>query len=305
MIDDNLKISIILPVYNRKETLIESVNSILLQTYIHFELIIVDDSSTEDIENELLIFEDTRIKYIRLEKNVGAAIARNIGVKQSSYSWIAFQDSDDKWLPTKLEEQVQLILSLPESKRTVVYTSFKRIKDGISEIIPSNKENRAVDGEIFKSLILGNFITTQSLLIKKEIFEEVGGFNDIPRFQDWELCLRISMKYNFYWISKPLVDVYYTSDSISSQNGNLLKAFKYIYVNHKEKIRLAGSPYFSKFLCSYGHNLCLYANKKQGQKMFLMAIKLYPFYMRVWLSLFASFLGKKTYHRLNKRIKSR
>ena len=100
------EVSIIIPTYNRANKLSGSVQSVLDQTYTDFKLIIVDDASTDDTEKIVSMIDDDRIQYHRLETNKGAAGARNEGVRLADSEWIAFHDSDDKWLPGKLEKQM-------------------------------------------------------------------------------------------------------------------------------------------------------------------------------------------------------
>ena len=107
------KVSVIIPTYNRADKLLGSVKSVLNQTYKNLKLIIVDDASTDDTERVVSEINDERIFYHKLEKNIGAAGARNAGVKLSDSKLIAFHDSDDKWLPDKLEKQVKYLTDHP------------------------------------------------------------------------------------------------------------------------------------------------------------------------------------------------
>lgn len=108
------KISIIVPTYNRAQVIARSINSILTQTYENFELLILDDGFTDDTRNIIERFEDERIRYIRLKDNSGASHARNVGIQMVTCEYIAFQDSDDVWLPEKLEKQMQKMVHASE-----------------------------------------------------------------------------------------------------------------------------------------------------------------------------------------------
>ena len=124
MTDLTPKVSIILPTYNRAYIIEKGINSLLNQTYQDFEIIIVDDGSTDNTEEIIkkLQEKDKRIKYIKLKTNKGAATARNIGIKAARGEYIAFQDSDDEWMHEKLEKQVKVLDT--SSKEVVVYTGF-------------------------------------------------------------------------------------------------------------------------------------------------------------------------------------
>jgi glycosyltransferase involved in cell wall biosynthesis len=107
-------VSVVLPSFNRKDSIRASVNSVLTQSFADFELIVVDDGSKEDIRCVLDTIADPRLKYIRRESNGGAAAARNPGIAAATGRFIAFQDSDDLWLPRKLEWQLDLFARLPD-----------------------------------------------------------------------------------------------------------------------------------------------------------------------------------------------
>ena len=105
----NVSISVIIPVYNREKTIKYCLDSVLTQTYKNLEVILVDDCSTDNSINIINSYNDSRIKLFTLDKNSGAQYCRNFGIKKASYDWIAFLDSDDEWLPDKLEKQVQIL----------------------------------------------------------------------------------------------------------------------------------------------------------------------------------------------------
>ena len=105
-------VSVILPVYNREKSLEYAMRSVLDQSYKDLELIVVDDASTIDLQPIVESFDDPRVKYIRQEENGGASVARNTGLAAAEGKYIAFQDSDDLWLPNKLQMQLDLLDSL-------------------------------------------------------------------------------------------------------------------------------------------------------------------------------------------------
>jgi len=119
-------ISIILPTFNRAKIVSRSIRSVLNQTYKEFELIIIDDGSADCTQELISKIKDSRIRYIKHEKNKGAAAARNTGIKAAQYDLIAFQDSDDEWMPEKLEKQIKVMSSLPDDYG-VVYSAFWRL----------------------------------------------------------------------------------------------------------------------------------------------------------------------------------
>ena len=136
MKNNSPKVSIILPTYNRAHIIEKAIQSVLNQTYQDFEIIIIDDGSKDDTKKIIRGFQekDNRIKYIRFEENKGAAAARNAGIKMSKGEYITFQDSDDEWLPEKLEKQMKIIET--SSENIVVYCGFWRIDGDEKTYIP-------------------------------------------------------------------------------------------------------------------------------------------------------------------------
>jgi len=191
------EVSIIIPTYNREKTIARAVKSVLNQTFEDFELIIVDDGSTDKTEEIVLNFKDRRLKYIKQKENNGANFCRNRGIELSKGKYLAFQDSDAEWLPTKLGKQIKSIKSA-KSDVGVIYTSFLKINDFYNVIVPKDDWRRK-SGKIYNSLSFGNFVDTSTVLIKKECFKNCGKFDpSLPRLQDWELFLRMSKNMLFY-----------------------------------------------------------------------------------------------------------
>lgn len=123
MTENKPTVSIIIPTYNRSQLIARAVKSVLNQTYQNFELIIIDDGSTDNTRELVTSFNDERIRYIRHEENKGEAAARNTGLKAARCDYIAYQDSDDEWLPEKLARQIELLQDAsPEVG--VIYTGF-------------------------------------------------------------------------------------------------------------------------------------------------------------------------------------
>jgi len=120
-------VSVIIPTYIRAHVLAKAIQSLLNQTYQDFEIIVVDDGSIDNTEEVVKSFNDPRIRYIRHKENCGGSAARNTGIRAAYGECIAFQDSDDEWLPEKLEKQMQVFENAP-AEVGVVYTGFRRIQ---------------------------------------------------------------------------------------------------------------------------------------------------------------------------------
>jgi len=226
-------VSVVIPAYNRAHSIGQAIQTVLNQTYQDLEIIVVDDGSSDNTEGVVRGLKDIRIRYIRHEKNKGATAARNTGIKAAKGEYIAFQDSDDEWLPQKLEKQMKVFEKVPP-KVGVVYTGFLRIVNGKKEYIPYSWVVQK-EGDIHKELLKGSFITTPSLVVRKKCFEKAGMFDErLPRLQDWELVLRLSKYYDFKFIEEPLLTSLFTSDSLSASEKARIKALKLILGSGRE-----------------------------------------------------------------------
>lgn len=293
----NPTVSVIIPTYNRAHLLGRAIQSVLDQTYQDFELIIVDDGSKDNTEEIIKKFQerDNRIKYIRHEKNKGGSAARNTGIKAARGEYIAFQDSDDEWLQEKLEKQMVVFKSVP-TEVGIVYTGFLRIENDKENYIPSSWVIKK-EGNIHNELLRGNFVTTQSIVARKECFEKAGMFDEsLPRLQDWELVIRLSKYYDFKCIDEPLLTSPFTPDSISANNDAFIKAFELILTKHFKDFndykKILAKHYFS-----VGINLCLNNNFEKGRNYLIKAVNIYPYNMKHLLITLVSFLGQNFFCR--------
>lgn len=212
------KISIIIPSYNRSAKLKKSIESILRQSYTDFELLIVDDASTDDTQEMVEAVGDERIRYIRQEVNGGASAARNEGVRQARSEIIAFQDSDDIWLPDKLEKQMSYWKIHP--KYSMIYCSYTKYVEGQKIIVPNAGWRGSLEGQLFPWLAQRNSIGAPTMLMKRECFLEAGGFDtSLKALEDWDFVLRFSEKYEIGYVNESLVDSYDSPDGVSSRGG--------------------------------------------------------------------------------------
>jgi glycosyltransferase involved in cell wall biosynthesis len=198
----NPAVSIIIPAYNASEYIQETISSVLNQSFQDFEVIVVDDGSTDGTVEMVEKFHD-HIQLIR-RSNGGAAKARNAGIEAARGEWIAFIDADDIWMPDKLELQ----LEQASSEFQMVYTDRSNIGtlDGLPKI--QSLIQPLYEGDIFLDLLLkGNFITTSSVLIRTGVCNELGGFSEEKNFtaEDWDLWLRVAARYKIGACKKPLV----------------------------------------------------------------------------------------------------
>ncbi len=218
----NPKISVIIPTYNREKLISKSVKSVLNQSYENIELIVVDDESTDNTEKVLKQIKDKRLKYIKLKKNSGACHARNYGIKKATGDYIAFQDSDDIYRKDKLKLQLENLIK-NQSDMDFCKISVHEMEKEWSYPTES-QEDSIHHGDLLNELCHGNFISTQAILAKKEVFHDISFDEALPRFQDYDLVLQIASNYTVSYFEEPLVDLYIQSDSISKNDEKLKKA---------------------------------------------------------------------------------
>lgn len=283
-------VSIILPTFNRSYIIDRSIRSILDQTYQEFELIIVDDGSTDNTEDVVRSFEDKRINYLKYKLNRGAAHARNVGIREARGQYIAFQDSDDEWISDKLAKQIEVITETSPDVG-IVYSGYWRIIGYEKTYLPK-KGNYSKGGDIQDILLKGNFITTQTVLMRKECLKKAGLFDErLPRFQDWELWLRASKWYLFQFIDEPLVITYYQKDSITSKPDSLIDAFELILQKHKQAFEKNPKAFAQAYFIMGKHLLNSDLRTPQEKVYLREAVRLEPLNIKFRLFRLISLLG--------------
>lgn len=248
----NHLISVIIPTYNRAHYICEAIDSALAQTYKNIEIIVVDDGSTDNTKDIIHQLYNSKVTYI-LQKNAGPSSARNNGIKHSKGDLIAFLDSDDVWLPEKLEKQVKLIDQSHDIG--LVACGIYKI-DSDKNIVGNPVINRNYNSKrsFLKELMIHNIITGggSNSLIRRECFERVGLFDEnLWIGEDWNLWLRIAKQYEVRFVEEPLIkyrihgnnlhkDLTKAEDSMKKnvlRNTNKYqlitrrKAYSYIYID--------------------------------------------------------------------------
>lgn len=175
-------ISVVIPTYNRAQTIRMAVDSVLNQTYRDIELIIVDDASTDGTQDVVTQIADDRIRYLRLEQRSGACNARNIGALSARGEFISFQDSDDKWHLDKLEKQYQFMID-----RNLDFSFCGMTRIMLED--PNRKyyyPNVDMDDnkDYFDQLLYLNRVGTQTIICKRECFEKIRFDVTLKRFQE-------------------------------------------------------------------------------------------------------------------------
>lgn len=230
-------VSVILPTYNRANTLGRAIESVLNQTYSNLELIIVDDRSTD--ETNLIFDKYFGLDNVRLISQLepGCSVARNIGIDASRGHYIAFQDSDDEWLPDKLEKAVSALMSTG-LETGLFYSDMIRVQsDGSWTKFESPDVERGVliNDRTLDYQVYG--IGIQSAVIKRECFEKAGYFDEgLPRFIDLELFIRLSDHFRFIHCKEALVK-YHACEGISTNKQALVKARRYLLRKYRRRLK--------------------------------------------------------------------
>ena len=288
-------VSIIIPTYNRSSSLKRAVQSALSQTFQDFEIIVIDDASTEPPKEIINSFKDKRIKFIRHKLNRGGAAARNTGIRASKGEYIAFLDSDDEWLSDKLECQIKSLENLPANFGA--HYSGYTVVSSAGNVIGSRTPYAS--GDISSRICEDNCIGPLSTVIVKRLALDRCGFFDekFPSCQDWELYIRIAQTFHFEYTPKKLVKYYISKNSITKNTnakaiGHRMIIEKYV-TSFKKNL-----PAYSRQLLVIGHYLCRSGQTNSGRSEFRRAIGFYPSGWSAYFYYICSFLGPKAYNQM-------
>lgn len=224
-------VSVIIPVYNRQDTISRAVESVLQQTYKNIEIIVVDDGSTDGTITILKSYSDPRIRIL-FQDHKGACVARNSGINEAKGFYIAFQDSDDEWMPDKLWKQIAY---MKDNQFPICYCPFELHDSCISMFPPDYLLRDKYERDIITVLKNESVISTQTLILEKSILDDVGKFDsEMPRFQDYELIIRIVQKYKIGYCAEILVKVYRQKICITHDDSAKREAIYQLLRKHKD-----------------------------------------------------------------------
>jgi len=203
-------VSVIIPSFNRAHCVARAIDSVLMQNQsffdsdrsIELQVIVVDDGSSDDTES-LIAERYPEITYLKQE-NRGVSSARNKAIKHANGEWIALLDSDDEWLPNKLQQQLH---SLQQSKLKVCHTEELWIRNGVQ--VNQMKKHQKVGGAIFQRCLPLCAMSPSSIVLHQSVFEQVGLFDEsLPACEDYDLWLRVAALYEVDYIETPLIRKY-------------------------------------------------------------------------------------------------
>jgi glycosyltransferase involved in cell wall biosynthesis len=270
-------VSVIIPTYNRVELLKKTVESVRRQTYVDYEIIVVNDGSTDGTAEWL----QQQIDIIGVSQiNAGIAASRNKGVSVGRGHWMAFLDHDDLWAEDKLQIQTDFIRSNPE----VAMVAAKHVR--IGSRLGKPESIRWIKGDLFSKVYSESFIHTSSVMIRRDALEKIGGFPTKYKFADeFDVWLKISRNFPIAFVNKPLVFIRFY-DSNTSHNRIGVRSDTYdILLSNYDPDRIPKDTYLrtlSDHDISFGRAYVGLGDLDNALKWFQSAVGRTPFRSRAW-----------------------
>lgn len=254
-----------MPAYNASLFINASIKSFVNQTYPNKELIIVDDGSTDDLFNkvESALQSHSNIKYIR-QKNSGVSAARNNAIRETNGEWIAFLDADDIWYEGKLETQWKEMTGFNWS-----HTDSHYFGAGYEHQPKRSDLSEMCEGDVFLSLLQENFITTSSVLIRKDILVNAGQFDEsLEALEDWRLWLSIAAKHPLKYVPKALLDYRVHAASTSRKARKMLPLHLEVIDKALSTVDAEDKKRLKKHAYSSAYTIMSYVAEYSGDQMF-------------------------------------
>ncbi|MDT8392109.1 MAG: glycosyltransferase [Lentisphaeria bacterium] len=287
------RVSVVIPTYNRATVLPRAIRSVLSQDHPDFEVIVVDDCSTDNTREVVAQFSDSRLRFVEHEKNKGAGAARNTGIRAAKGELIAFQDSDDEWLDGKLSRQVAALIAAGDDCVCVYCTLINYGRDSNAILggrrvvcVPGPEFGmQQLEGDLSDVLLSGSLVSTQTMLCKKKDLERVGGFDErLSNLIDWDLCLRLSEIGSFCFVDIPLVNTYTQNDSISSLSRKLPYSQLRILnkLKRRDPERYETNPLIADRLGRVGWWLGKIGHTARGEILLRASLSAQPLRLKTW-----------------------
>ncbi len=295
-------VSAIITTFNRKGFAEKAIRSVLAQTFKDFELVVLDNSSTDGTDAMVKSFSDPRIQYIR-HPQLGISQARNLGVKTAAGEFVGFLDDDDEWLPKKLELQAGLFERSPASV-ALVYGGFNRVKDGkIFETFTPRLRGKVLEGYFCESDPLTG--SASNPLIRKSAFAVSGLYNEtVKTSEDWEFYLRLARDFEFDFVPEPVVSIRHHT---GARLGDRLEDAAHTELVACEEFKdfLATHPVcHSYYLQKIGGKYCRVGRAEQGRKYLKEALTITPSNFIARFQYMLSFFGPGVYQWFHRMYQS-
>lgn len=242
MIADRPSISVVIPAYNREGTVLAAIRSVLWQTLPPTEVIVVDDGSTDTTAATVESLGNPLVRLVR-RPNGGAAAARNTGVREARCEWVAFQDSDDEWLSTKLERQFAANAADPAAPNVFYCGMFiagtldgDASASGRAQVAyHPDPSVSTVSGDLLATLLRTSLISTQTLVARRQTLLDAGLFDERLRaLEDWDLAIRLARLGSVGFLDEPLVVQRFTPNSITRNMEKRVEAMIHMLGTHAD-----------------------------------------------------------------------
>ena len=287
-------VSVIIPTYNRAHLVGKAIQSVLNQTYKDFEIIVVDDGSTDNTNEEIAkSFNDPRIRYICHEQKRGGSAARNTGIKAAHGEYIAFLDSDDEWLTEKLERQIGFFEQSADNIG-LVYCGYQYVSARTRRII---SEKPPYEKVFYEAALVNMYqAKTSTILLKQTIVSKVNGFDPLlASFQDWDFSLRVAKHCTFKELSDVLVRCYVHEHRITSNIYAKIRGLERILEKHLAEF-MKDPRAFSNQQRFLGSLYCQFGDTKRGRVWFWRSIRSNWCNWRTYLYYILSLGGSEGYN---------
>ena len=295
-----VKVSIIVPSYNSAQYLPEALESALCQTYQDYEIIVIDDGSTDqtkDIVQGFAADHPEKIRYI-YQENKGLAVARNTAIKHARGKFLALLDSDDKWLPERLEYTVKAIES--DDAVGLAYCDITYVDEAGTPLGSPERDSRYLSGNIFEYIFLRKVhIVSPSVIFRKSCCDQVGGFDEnLARLgcEDRDLWLRISQQYKAVYVDKVLALYRVRKTSMSRKREKMMRARLYVidkYCPAGGNGRNLRRKALAKIYHDLGDEYLLERKFNESRKQYAKALTQNPLSFWSWLNILKAVLRVK------------
>lgn len=276
-------VSVVIPTYNSAAFLPQSIESVLQQTYDNFEVIVIDDGSTDNTEAVLADYKD-KIRYIK-KNNGGPSGARNLGIAEAKGEFIAFQDSDDLWLPEKLQLQMEYLTTHPEI--AVLYTDLIQFnQQGVVSAGLEERYGSLPSGYIFEELLVNHAITLSTIIVRRSCIDEIGVFDEsLIGAEDYNFYLRLARKFQFDFLNQALVHKRLHTNNLSDDLDQMCED----EVKNLDKIalmfpdaRIPKRKLAARIYTRFGKYYFGQKRFNQANACFNQAFRLSPFSVETW-----------------------
>jgi len=275
-------VSVIVPTYNRAALMRRAVASVLGQTFSDLELIVVDDASGDDTARLPDIVRDPRLRYLRQTQRGGASAARNAGIAAARGAFVAFLDSDDVWLPDKLERQVPLLAAAPAGV-ALVYGGLLRLEPDRAPQYLFNDLGAIGEFDPMPAILRYNDnCHSMTWLVRRATLAAAGGFDEsLPLWEDWELMIRLAKLGRFMAVNEPVMVCNATPGSLTTRHQERERALATVLAGHGEAMRRHPRTW-SRNLRALARFAGDNGNRAGARRAALQSLQSYPFDAKTW-----------------------